>query len=166
MGATGSGRPVDIYARLSRAVDGDWINVDEQEEMGREALARRGVPVGEVFKDNSKSAWNPKVVRPDWDRLMRRLESGVSGGVWVLDLTRWTRKVLEGERLLELASRGVRVWSHSGEYDLTTADGRKAFRDAVVTAAAESDKISERSARGKRRRARRGRLNGGVRGYG
>jgi DNA invertase Pin-like site-specific DNA recombinase len=157
---------VDLYARLSRAVNGDWINVDEQEEMGRADLERRGIPVGEVFKDNSKSAWNPKVERPDWDVLMHRLESGVSGGVWVLDLTRWTRKVMEGERLVQLAARGVRVMSNSGEYDLTTADGRKAFRDAIVTAASESDKISERTRRGKARRAKRGRSNGGTRGFG
>jgi site-specific DNA recombinase len=166
MGADIEGRPVDVYARLSRAVDGSWINVDEQEEMGREALERRGVPVGRVFKDNSKSAWNPKIVRPEWNQLMERLESGASGGVWVLDLTRWTRKVMEGERLLTLAASGVRVWSGGGEYDLTTADGRKAFRDAIVAAAAESDKISERSRRGRRRRAKQGRLGGGTRGYG
>jgi DNA invertase Pin-like site-specific DNA recombinase len=159
-------KPVDIYARLSRALDGSWINVDEQEDLGRADLDRRGVPVGRVFKDNSKSAWNPNVVRPDWNLLMHRLESGASGGVWVLDLTRWTRKVLEGERLLELARSGIRVLSNSGEYDLTTADGRKAFRDAITTAAAESDKISERSRRGKARRAKKGRLNGGVRGFG
>jgi DNA invertase Pin-like site-specific DNA recombinase len=112
--------------------------------------------VGKIFKDNSKSAWNPKVVRKDWEELMRRLEAGASDGVWVLDLTRFSRKVIEGERLVEAARRGRLVWSQAGEYNLTTADGRKAFRDAMAAAAAESDKISERSRRGKRRLARRG----------
>jgi DNA invertase Pin-like site-specific DNA recombinase len=157
---------IDIYARISKIVDtGELIKVDDQVEMGTEALERRGAVAGEVFKDPSLSAWDPDVVRPDWDRLMARLESGLSDGVWVYDLTRWTRKVSEGERLIELAEQGVRVWSNSGEYDLTTADGRKQFRDAVVTAAAESDKISERSRRGKLRRARKGRLQGGGRGF-
>jgi hypothetical protein len=61
--------------------------------------------------------------------------------------------------------RGVRVWALAGEYDLTTADGRRHFREAMVAAAGESDKISERVKRGKLRRARRGPRHGGGRGY-
>ena len=68
-------------------------------------------------------------------------------------MTRFSRKPIEGERLIEAAARGARVWSYPGEYDLTTADGRAAFRDAVNKAAAESDKPSERAKWGKHRRA-------------
>jgi site-specific DNA recombinase len=118
-----------------------------------------------VHRDNSLSAWSPKVVRPQWEALMRRLESGACDGVIVYDLTRFSRKVLEGERLVDLAAGGVRVWSLSGEYDLTTADGRRHFREAMVAAAGESDKTSERTRRGKLRRARRGKGNGGPRSY-
>ncbi|WP_322770541.1 recombinase family protein, partial [Frankia sp. Cr1] len=46
------------------------------------------------------------------------------------------------------------------------ADGRKAFRDAMTAAAAESDKISERSKRGRRRKARRGLSPFGTPGFG
>jgi len=81
--------------------------------------------------------------------------------VIVLDLTRFSRKIIEGERLVELAQRGIRVWARSGEYDLTTTDGRRHFREVMVSAAAESDKISERVRGGKRRRAKRGYGNGG-----
>jgi site-specific DNA recombinase len=159
-------RPViDIYARLSHAPTGETIKVDDQAEMGQEALERRGGVLGEVFKDPSKSAWDPGVVRPEWERLMGRLESGESDGVWVYDLTRFSRKVMEGERLVELAARGIRVWSNAGEYDLATADGRAHFREAMVAAARESDKISERVKRGKLRRARRGRHHGGPRAF-
>jgi site-specific DNA recombinase len=96
---------------------------------------------------------------------MARLESGASDGVMVYDLTRFSRKILEGGRLVDLAGRGVRVWALAGEYDLTTADGRRHFREAMVAAAGESDKISERVKRGKLRRARRGPRHGGGRGY-
>jgi|GEM_PF-987933 len=163
----GSDKPlIDIYARLSFAADGTEINVDEQIEMGRaDVKARRG-KVGKIFKDNSRSAWNLKVVRPEWEALMTRLEAGESDGVWVLDPTRFSRKVLEGERLVEIARQGRLVWSNAGEYSLNTADGRKAFRDAMTAAAAESDKISERVARGKRRRARRGTNPHGPKGFG
>lgn len=156
---------MDIYARLSHAADGSEINVDDQIEQCEERLAARGAVPGQRFKDNSLSAWNPKVVRKDFNRLMGRLESGASDGVIVLDLTRFTRKIMEGERLVELAKRGIRVWSCSGEYDLTTADGRRHFREAMVAAAGESDKISERVKGGKRRRAKMGLVAGGLRGF-
>jgi len=155
-----------VYARLSKAVDGETIKVDDQVELCTEKIAARGGVVGEVFKDNSLSAWNPKVVRPEWNELMRRLEAGQSDGVMVYDLTRFSRKVMEGERLVELAARGVRVWALSGEYDLATADGRRHFRESMVAAAGESDKISERVKRGKVRRARKGRHHGGGRAFG
>jgi hypothetical protein len=86
-------------------------------------------------------------------------------GVWVYDLTRFSRKVIEGERLVELAGRGIRVWSQAGEYDQATADGRAHFREAMVAAARESDKISERVKRGNLRRVRRGRVTGGPQGF-
>jgi site-specific DNA recombinase len=85
--------------------------------------------------------------------------------VWAYDLTRFSRKIIEGERLVELAGKGIRVWAMAGEYDLTTADGRRAFRESMVSAAAESDKISERVKRGKLRRARKGRSSTGARSY-
>jgi len=157
---------MDVYARLSFAPNGDRINVDDQVEWCSEAIGQRGGVLGRVFRDDSKSAWNPKVVRRDWERLMQRLEAGESDGVMVLDVTRFSRKVMEGERLLELAKRGVRVWSVAGSYELTTADGRRHFREAMVAAAGESDKISERVRRGKARKARRGRPPGGTRGFG
>lgn len=167
-GADGDRPPVvDVYARLSRMVDGTTIKTDDQIEMGREIVEERGARVGEVFRDDSASAWNPKVVRKDWNRLMSRLESGESDGVWVYDATRFTRKILEGEKLVELASQGIMVWSSTGEYDLTTADGRRHFREDMVAAAGESDKMSERIRRGKLRRAKKGRLSSpGAAGYG
>jgi site-specific DNA recombinase len=161
-----AGEPViDIYARLSRAASGETVKVDDQEEMGREAIERRGGVLGRVFKDPSASAWKPTVVRPQWEALMARLESGACDGVWVYDLTRFSRKVIEGERLVELAGQGIRVWSQAGEYDLATADGRAHFRESMVAAARESDKISERVKRGNLRRVRRGRATGGPRGF-
>jgi len=80
--------------------------------------------------------------------------------------SRFSRKIIEGERLVEAAERGMRVWSLTGEYDLATADGRRHFREDMVSAASESDKMSERIKHGKVRRARRGRPAGGGRGYG
>ncbi|MGH3566407.1 MAG: hypothetical protein ACRDRH_10295 [Pseudonocardia sp.] len=40
----------------------------------------------------------------------------------------FSRKIMEGERLVDAAQNGVRVWALAGEYRLATADGRAAFR--------------------------------------
>jgi len=157
---------IDIYARISRAVNGETIKTDYQVEVCSEEVAGRGARVGEVFTDPSLSAWRRDVVRPDWDRLMARLESGAAGGVIFYDVSRFSRKMMEGERLVEVAERGIRVWSLTGEYNLATADGRRHFREAMVAAAGESDKIAERVADGKVRRARKGRTSGGARSFG
>jgi site-specific DNA recombinase len=157
---------IDIYARISRAASGETIKVDDQVEMGVEVIERRGGTVGESFRDNSLSAWKPRVVRQSWNEMMARLESGASDGVWIYDVSRFTRKPIEGERLIQVAAEGKRVWSNAGEFDLTTADGRASFRDAVNKAAAESDKTSERVKVGNRRKARRGRKPGSARGFG
>ncbi|GFJ91063.1 recombinase family protein [Phytohabitans rumicis] len=159
-GQTGQQPEIDLYARISYAITGDLIKTDDQIEMGREDVEARGGRVGRVFRDDSLSAWKPNVVRKDWELMMHRLESGASAGVWVLDLTRFSRKVREGERLVEAAQSGARVWSAAGEYNLQTADGRRHFREAMVAAAGESDKISERVKRGKVRRARKGKTPG------
>src|ERR1039457_3107628 len=157
---------IDVYARISRAANGDTIKTDYQVEVCSEEVAERGARVGQVFIDPSLSAWKRNVVRPDWDKLMARLESGAADGVIFYDVTRFSRKILEGERLVEAAERGIRVWSLPGEYNLTTADGRRHFREAMVAAAGESDKIAERVAHGKVRRARKGRPAGSARGFG
>jgi site-specific DNA recombinase len=156
---------IDVYARISYAPSGELVKVDDQVELCVDEVHERGGQVGEVFKEPSLSAWAKSVVRPKWELAMGRIESGASDGVIFYDVSRFTRKVMEGERLVEVAGGGAKVWSLFGEYDLTTADGRRHFREAVVAAAAESDKISERVKRGKVRRAKKGKVQSPSRSF-
>lgn len=157
---------IDVYARISKAViDNEGRSVEGQVEDCVYEVEQRGAVVGEVFRDESKSAWNPKVIRPQWNLLMHRLESGASDGVIVYDLSRFSRKMAEGERLVTCADAGQTVWSVFGEYNLGTADGRRHFRNDMVSAAGESDKISERVTRGKTKKARRVKTNASHRGF-
>ena len=116
--------------------------------------------------DSGRSAWNPRVRRPDWERLMARLEAGATGGVIVFDMARFSRRPIEGERLILAAERGLVVLDSEGEYDLTTANGRKTFRDQLNAAAYESDRLSTRVKRGKRVKATRGEPNHSWRPFG
>jgi DNA invertase Pin-like site-specific DNA recombinase len=156
---------LDLYCRISKDYDGTLRSVEDQEVQGREEVARAGHLVGAVFRDHALSAWDPKVERPEFNELMERLESGAADGVWVRNLDRFTRKVREGERLLEAAKAGALVLSSDSNYDLTTARGVRSFREDMVDAAYESDRISERSTRGKRNKARRGKSNASYRGF-
>lgn len=160
---------IDLYCRISRDYDGTLRSVEAQEAQGREWIARHaheGYVLGEVFRDHALSGWNPKIVRPGFVALMDRLESGVSGGIWVRDLDRFTRKLDEAERLLKAAALGAIVVAGHSAYDLTTARGKKSFREDAVDAANESDRTSERVTRGKIGRAERGKTNASLRGFG
>lgn len=150
---------LDIYARVSRLGDDRQRSTTGQVEDCEARVEERGAEVGEVHIDSGRSAWNPRVRRPDWERLMTRLETGATGGVVVFDMARFSRRPIEGERLILAAESGLVVLDSEGEYDLTTANGRKAFRDQLNAAAYESDRLSTRIKRGKRLKARRGESN-------
>src|SRR3954447_8548931 len=129
-----TGPPViDLYARISRSTeDNRGRSVQAQIEDGTADITSRGAVVGQVFRDESLSAWNPKTDRPEFNELMTRLESGQADGVWVWEVTRFSRKVMDGERLLAAAQAGALVWSDDQTHNLTKAAGRRAFREAMV----------------------------------
>jgi site-specific DNA recombinase len=157
---------IDLYCRISKDYDGTLRAVEDQEEMGRAWLAEHpGYALGKVYRDHALSGWNPKVVRPEWEECMARLESGEADGVWVRDLDRFTRKLSEAERLLQAAEAGSVVIARHSSYDFSTARGKRQFREDAVDAAYESDRISERSARGKASKAKRGKSNASYRGF-
>lgn len=160
------GDEIDIYARVSRLVDDRQRSVQGQVEDCTVRVLDLGREIGQVHIDSGRSAWNPKVKRPGWDRLMRRLEAGETGGVIVFDLARFSRRPIEGERLIAAAERGMLVLDSEDSYDLTTASGKKAFRDQLSAAAYESDRLSTRSSRGKRIKAMRGEPNCSRRTFG
>ena len=57
---------------------------------------------------------------------MDRLERGVSGGMIVFDLERFTRQPKDGERMIDLAAAGLLVLDSESEYDVRTPNGKKA----------------------------------------
>lgn len=157
-GGAGSVKPIDIYARVSQLKRDEKRepSTDGQVAVCRVRLVDLNLPEGAVLVDPGRSAWNPNVKRPAWDELMDRLESGVSRGAIMFDLERLTRIPKDGERLIDLADRGILILDSESEYDLTTPNGKKAFRDAINAAAYYSDRLSTRVRRGLRQRAMAG----------
>jgi site-specific DNA recombinase len=167
MGAK-NGKIIDIYARVSevkRRRESE-PSTDSQVAVCRTRLAKLGLQEGKVLVDVNRSAWNPAVKRPAWDELIDRLERRLSHGAIVFDLERLTRIPKDGERMIDLADRGIQVLDSESEYDLTSPNGKKAFRDAINAAAYYSDRLSTRISRGKKLKAMSGRPNGTVRPFG
>jgi site-specific DNA recombinase len=157
---------IDIYARVSKSTTITiGRSTDRQIEDGIADITSRGAVVGMVHRDESLSAWRQGVVRPEWNILMERLRTGEANGVWVWELTRFTRKMRDGLDLLDLADKGSLVWSDDQTWNMTKAAGRKAFRDAINAAETESETISERTSKGKWQKAKKGRSNASHRGY-
>ncbi len=138
MGGNGNGgKPIDIYARVSelKRQQKKEPSTEGQVAVCSDRLSDLGLKEGKVLVDLDRSAWNPAVRRPAWDELMDRLEGGISGGAIVFDLERLTRIPKDGERMIDLADRGILILDSESEYDLTTPNGKKSFRDAINAAA-------------------------------
>lgn len=164
--ATATSETLDIYARVSRLGDDRQRSTKGQVADCRARVSERGATVGQVHIDSGRSAWNPRVHRPAWDALMARLEDGATAGVIVFDLARFSRRPIEGERLIAAAERGLIVLDSEGSYDLTTANGKKQFREQMNSAAYESDRLSTRVKRGKKLKAMNGESNHSARPFG
>ena len=151
--------PVDVYARVSRLRDRNQTSTPAQVASCRAVLEERGLPVGEIHVDDGRSAWNPKVRRAGWEVLMARLESGEAGGVIVFDLERFARQLDDGQRLVRAAERGLVVLDSEGEYDLRRPGDKKNFLNAIVAAQYYSDLLQVKVRRGKKAKARDGRVD-------
>jgi DNA invertase Pin-like site-specific DNA recombinase len=151
---------IDIYARVSQKKRNDERERSPEGQVAacRAVLVERGLTEGKVWIDPGRSAWNPKVTRPGWDALMARLALGETDGLIVFDLERFSRQPEDGERLIKLAVGGLMVLDSESEYDLISANGKKAFRDAMNAAAYYSDRLSSRIRRGMSMKARSGEL--------
>lgn len=166
---------LDSYARQShrqaaqRAVD---MSIGGQHEVNLRRIREyrdgqgRTAQLGKKLDDPKKSAWNPDVVREDWEELMRRLESGESDGVVIFDVERFVRQMADAVRIADMAKKAL-VLDSDQEYDLTTPSGRKSFLDAANAAEYYGNRLSSRVRRGYalRRRDQMG-SPGGTRPYG
>lgn len=168
--ATGQGpdRPLvlDSYGRLSRVPEtGELEKIETQWEDNGRVIERAGAVLGEQLSDGL-SAWNRKVRRPGWERLLERVESGESDGIVVWHTDRLFRQPRDLEKLIELGERGVKVFSAHGERDLADADDRFILRIEVAQAAKSSDDMSRRIKRRFTTFRQQGRTTGGPRQFG
>lgn len=135
---------LDSYGRLSRVPEtGELEKIETQHADNAKVIKRVGAELGEELSDGL-SAWKEGVRRPDWERLLQRVQSGASDGVVVWHTDRLFRKPRDLETLIELADKGYKVYSARGERDLSDPDDRFILRIEVAHAARSSDDTSRR----------------------
>jgi site-specific DNA recombinase len=163
------GEPAGIYLRISDDREGKRLGVQRQEKDNRALAARLGVRMFDLYTDNDISASvGSTKPRPDYDRLLTDARSGRIKVIIAYSTSRLTRRPREHEDLIDLAVRhGIRFhFVASPTYDLNTADGREAARNAATRDTAEVERLRERIIRKKLQDVQDGKWNGGTRTYG
>ncbi|MGW0632405.1 recombinase family protein [Streptomyces sp. NPDC002758] len=131
------GRPVLImgkYLRMSKAEvlengERDTQGVTRQSEDCDKRAAELGVVIGPTYNDNNISAADPNVVRPEFKRMLKDLESGVIDGIIFYHADRLARRLSDAGRVTDIYEKNPRLkgWSVMGGTDLSTDEGRMTF---------------------------------------
>ncbi len=159
---------VGIYARISEDSEGKGLGVARQEQDARTIAELRGWEVGQVYVDNDVSAFNAKVIRHEFERMLGDLSIGAIDGCVVYDLDRFARQPADLERAIKIfdARAGLAFATVQGDIDLSAPDGRTMARVMVAFANKSSMDTSRRARRKHLELAQKGSLVGSGRVFG
>lgn len=156
-----------IYVRLSRDPDGSRAAVERQEAACRKLAELRDWSVVRVFCDNDISAYNG-ARRPDFEAMLKAIESGEIGAVIAWHQDRVCRRMRELSALLDAMKATRCRWATvtGGDIDPTTATGEMLATIIGAVAQQESAHKSERQKLKYEQMAERGEPGGRRRAFG
>jgi site-specific DNA recombinase len=159
-------RTIGVYARRSRQKEtfGTKLQLDKC----RERADEEGWAVREQT-DDGRSGWDPNVRREGYELLLQDIRDGLVDGALIYKADRLTRDDRERRRfedLYEEAGLWLVALANGKRFDLTTADGKKDFRDAGNASEYSSNILSERMRDHHRWLAEVGKDSGGMRPFG
>lgn len=167
---------LDAYARISMNPETKQMEkTDRQLADCLDDIRRRRARLGQILRDDNKSANklhclkfcdSCRKLRPDFAKLVDRLEARATSGVVCWHTDRLMRQPIDLERLIWFADRGLMVASCFGDYDLENTDQRFMLRILTAKAAADSDALSRRQKRKMKAVRDQGKLGGGPRVFG
>src|SRR5665213_801477 len=162
-----TGQRAAIYVRIAKD-DGTALGVDRQEKDCRALATLKGWTVVEpAYSDNDLGAYGLRKARPDYSRLMSDIASGRVDALVVYNIDRLYRHPRELEDLIDLCEKGTVAFATcSGEYDLSTSDGRFMARMMVNIANKSSADASRRLKRKHLDLAEKGKTSGGPLAFG
>ena len=170
--ATGTSDEWLLYLRKSVG----YAGITRQRASTTDHLARRGGRVVAEFSDSDRTAFRsirddidaPMPYRPKFAAMLEEMarRPGVGIAAWHAD--RLGRDPEATEILIRACRRGGHLISttRGGDYDVTTANGRKHLRDDINAATHEVDHNTERLVEAKAEYAAEGRYLGGLRPFG
>jgi site-specific DNA recombinase len=130
---------VAIYVRLSHDRTGQQTATTRQRDAAMAFAALRGWTVVKVYEDVDLSAFQPGVVRPEYEALLTAIDQKVVDGVVAWKLDRLVRRPVEFERFWALCqTRGVFLASVTEPLDTSTELGLAFVRILVAFASLES----------------------------
>lgn len=146
---------IDSYVRGS-ATDARATSISGRHEMNMRLVREMGAEPGFMLDDSGRSAWDAAAVRPGWDAVARRLESGASDGVMIYAMGRLVHPFEDAQRIVALAKSGHALIDSAAEFDPSTTRGRKALLDAARAERDYRQRLSTHVRRGNRLKAVRG----------
>ena len=160
------GRPGFVYGRQSLVINEDDRSTMTQADKGTRVFERLGVVLAHApFIDPDRSASTfAKKDRPEWDEMVRLIESGaIDGGVvWLREISRGMRRLKIFDEFTELLiAHHAQLVQDEQFCDLTEGDTLTLLGVSAVFAAAESRKISTRTRTGHEASAVAGRAPAG-----
>lgn len=157
-------RAAAIYLRISLDRNLDGLAIERQREDCLRIARDRGWEVVEQYVDQSRSAFDKRVKRPGYDRLVADYAAGRFEALICYDLDRLTRQPRQLEDWIDAAEdRGLRLVTANGEADLSTDAGRLFARLKAAVARSEGERKGARQSRANQQRAERGAVPKGVR---
>ena len=149
---------IGIYARISDDAEGNRLGVKRQEQDCRAIAKVRRWSIKRLYVDNDVSAFDTKVVRPEFEQLLADLAAGVVSGVVTYDLDRFARQPADLERAIKVFDEhpGLTFATVQSDVDLSTPDGRTMARVMVAFANKSSMDTSRRIRRKNLELAQRG----------
>ncbi|WP_241976312.1 recombinase family protein [Cryobacterium algoricola] len=159
---------IGAYARISLDAAGEALGVARQHKALRRMALKNDWEIVANYTDNNLSAFKRNVVRPEFERLLRDLESGLIDGFITYDLDRLARQQSDLDRVIKLydAKPSLVFSSVTGISNLNTPTGIL-IANIMVTVANNSSRVgSDRGKFQELQRAEMGKPKKGPRPFG
>jgi DNA invertase Pin-like site-specific DNA recombinase len=132
-----------IYVRVSKAKR-ELLDAQRQQPPCEAFAKAQGWSVEEVYLDDSISAYSG-VPRDNFERMLADVRAGRLDCIISWQMDRLLRTVEDAAAIVQIAKEtGVQVANIGGSIDLSTAEGRRRFYEAALSAQFESELKSER----------------------
>ncbi|MFE7115871.1 recombinase family protein [Streptomyces sp. NPDC057654] len=168
--------PVGSYGRLSedKALKSGSTGREEGEQVADQFQRSRrfaehlGWTVVREYNDNNIPASDPLIVRPEFEQMLRDLESGVIRGIVFTHSDRVVRLEFDAARVNRLYLINPKLVGRAvdGGTDLSTPEGRSMFMMQASVGGLEVANTKRRVSGTNRANAKRGRMRGAPRAFG